>query len=84
MKSSRTKFFLAAVAVLAMLTVAAVPLESDDSSAVTTDIPGTQIKYYYDATESLTVSAGGTTTLTFFLYSEYSEDVKIRASVFCN
>ena len=83
MKSSRTKFFLAAVAVLAMLTVAAVPLESDDSSATMANIDGTSISCAYP-NETVTVSAGNETKTAFFLYNNYGNTAIVEISVKCN
>ena len=83
MKSSRTKFFLAAVAVLAMLTVAAVPLESDDSSATMANIDGTRISCAYP-NETVTVSAGNEAKTAFFLYNNYGTTAIVEISVKCN
>ncbi|MGI6008929.1 MAG: mechanosensitive ion channel domain-containing protein [Methanomethylophilus sp.] len=85
MQKSRTKVLFAAVAVLAMLAVAAVPYyeDSDDSSAVKLDLINSgniDIQYIYDARD-LSVSANGEVSFAFSLYNASDTDAHVSVDV---
>lgn len=85
MQKSRTKVILAAVAVLAMLAVAAVPYydDSDDSSAGKIELindGNVNIHYIYDGGD-ISLAANSSTSFVFYLYNvSTASDVLVTVS----
>ena len=73
MYRGKGKLFFSLFAVCMLLTVAGAAY-SDDSEAAT-DMSGTSLNVIYDANKSIELNASSSTTLSFFVYNGYTENV---------
>ena len=73
MYRGKGKLFFSLFAVCMLLTVAGAAY-SDDSEAAT-DMSGTSLNVIYDTNKSIELNASSSTTLSFFVYNGYSENV---------
>lgn len=73
MYRGKGKLFFSLFAVCMLLTVAGAAY-SDDSEAAT-DMSGTSLNVIYDANKSIELNASSSTTLSFFVYNGYAENV---------
>lgn len=73
MYRGKGKLFFSLFAVCMLLTVAGAAY-SDDSEAAT-DMSGTSLNVIYDTNKSIELNASSSTTLSFFVYNGYTENV---------
>lgn len=79
MYRSRTRHIIPLLALVAVVVLAVAPFASDDSSAAAKPVGDTDILYVYDEA-TVSVSAGSSTTLIFYLNNQYDETKVVYVS----